>query len=75
MLSFLCVSYDWFDLSVGMEGARGRSRLPLDSNFLTDMFGSDFYSAEEAFELQQEKLQVCVSAWIVYVQVYHVCAF
>ena len=44
----------------GEDGGRGVRRHPLDADFLTDMFGSDFYTTQEAVQLQQEKMTVRV---------------
>ena len=44
----------------GGGGGGGRSRQVVDAEFLVDMFGSDFYTSEDAAQQQQERLEVTV---------------
>lgn len=55
----LCSSDNPPESGVGGGGGGGGRRPSLEADFLTDMFGSDFYNAEEVVQLRQEWLEVC----------------
>ena len=56
----VCVCVCLADSVAGGRGEEsGRKGLCVDSEFLSDMFGSDFYTTEEAVQLQQNRMEVC----------------